>query len=130
MTTTIERLPVAKPIFIVGTGRCGSTAFHRIMGVHPQLMWLSGFAQEFPTHPEWNRWAVTAAGNRLVRKLFAKHLKPGENYGFWYAHAYGFAEPGGVRAAGLREVGLAPTSSAKLRSEGCNQLVGRHRAVL
>ena len=94
MTTTIERLPVTKPIFIVGTGRCGSTAFHRIMGVHPQVMWLSGFAEKFPTHPEWNRWAVTAAGNRLIRKVFGKRLKPNENYGFWYAHAYGFAEPG------------------------------------
>jgi omega-hydroxy-beta-dihydromenaquinone-9 sulfotransferase len=94
MTTTTDRLPVTKPIFIVGTGRCGSTAFHRIMGVHPQAMWLSGFAEEFPTRPKWNRWAVTAAGNPLVRKVFGKRLKPGENYGFWYAHAYGFAEPG------------------------------------
>jgi hypothetical protein len=64
------------------------------MGVHPQLMWLSGFAEKFPTHPEWNRWAVEAAGNPLLRKLFGKRLKPGEHYGFWYAHAYGFAEPG------------------------------------
>jgi hypothetical protein len=95
MVSSITRqLSVTKPVFIVGTGRCGSTAFHRVMGVHPQLMWLSGFAQEFPTHPEWNRWAVTATGSSLVRKLFGKRLKPGENYGFWYAHAYGFAEPG------------------------------------
>ena len=86
--------PVTKPIFIVGTGRCGSTAFHKLLGLHPQLMWLSGFAEEFPGHPEWNRWAVTAAGNPVVRKLFGKRIKPGENYGFWYHHAYGFAEPG------------------------------------
>ena len=94
MATKSEHLPVTKPIFIVGTGRCGSTAFHRVMGVHPQVMWLSGFAEKFPSRPEWNRWAVTAAGNPLVRKLLGKRLKPGENYGFWYAHAYGFAEPG------------------------------------
>jgi hypothetical protein len=37
---------------------------------------------------------VTATGSSLIRKLFGKRLKPGENYGFWYAHAYGFAEPG------------------------------------
>jgi Sulfotransferase family len=92
--TATTRLPVSKPIFIVGTGRCGSTAFHRILGLHPQVMWLSGFAEEFPTKPEWNRWAVTAVGNPLVRRLLGKRIKPGENYGFWYAHAYGFAEPG------------------------------------
>jgi hypothetical protein len=94
METRTATLPVAKPIFIVGTGRCGSTAFHRLFGAHPQLMWLSGFAEEFPSHPEWNRWAVTAVGNRLIRSIFGKRIKPGENYGFWYAHAYGFAEPG------------------------------------
>jgi hypothetical protein len=65
-----------------------------VLGVHPELMWLSGFAEEFPSRPEWNRWAVTAVGNRLVRRVFGKRIKPGENYSFWYAHAYGFAEPG------------------------------------
>jgi hypothetical protein len=85
---------VTKPIFIVGTGRCGSTAFHRMLGMHPQLMWLSGFAEEFPTRPSWNRWAVTAMGSPVLRRIFGTRIKPGENYGFWYTHAYGFAEPG------------------------------------
>jgi hypothetical protein len=85
---------VTKPIFIVGTGRCGSTAFHRLLGTHPQLMWLSGFAEEFPNRPSWNRWAVTAMGNPVLRRIFGPRIKPGENYGFWYTHAYGFAEPG------------------------------------
>ncbi|MGH3743213.1 MAG: sulfotransferase family protein, partial [Micromonosporaceae bacterium] len=87
-------MKVTKPIFIVGTGRCGSTAFHRLLGMHPQLMWLSGFAEEFPHRPSWNRWAVTAMGNPVLRRIFGSRIKPGENYGFWYTHAYGFAEPG------------------------------------
>jgi hypothetical protein len=57
-------------------------------------MWLSGFAEEFPDRPEWNRRAVTAVGNPVVRAVLGKRIKPGENYGFWYRHAYGFAEPG------------------------------------
>jgi hypothetical protein len=87
-------MTITKPIFIVGTGRCGSTAFHTLLARHPQLMWLSGFAEEFPDKPAWNRRAVTAVGNPLVRAVFGKRIKPGENYGFWYRHAYGFAEPG------------------------------------
>jgi omega-hydroxy-beta-dihydromenaquinone-9 sulfotransferase len=87
-------MKVTKPIFIVGTGRCGSTAFHRLLGTHPQLMWLSGFAEEFPHRPSWNRWAVTAMGSPVLRRIFGARIKPGENYGFWYTHAYGFAEPG------------------------------------
>ena len=89
-----RRMKIEKPIFIVGTGRCGSTAFHRLLGVHPQTMWLSGFAEEFPHKPLWNRWAVTAMGSPALRRIFGKRIKPGENYGFWYTHAYGFAEPG------------------------------------
>jgi hypothetical protein len=85
---------VTQPIFIVGTGRCGSTAFHQLLGMHPQVMWLSGFAERFPHRPAWNRWAVTAVGNPLVRRLLGSRIKAGENYGFWYTHAYGFAEPG------------------------------------
>lgn len=87
-------MKVTKPIFIVGTGRCGSTAFHRMLALHPQLMWLSGFAEEFPRRPSWNRWAVTAMGSPVLRRMFGARIKPGENYGFWYTHAYGFAEPG------------------------------------
>jgi hypothetical protein len=87
-------MPITKPIFIVGTGRCGSTALHRLLARHPQLMWLSGFAEQFPYKPAWNRWAVTAVGNPLLRGLLGGRIRPGENYGFWYKHAYGFAEPG------------------------------------
>jgi len=87
-------MEITKPIFIVGTGRCGSTAFHQLLGLHPRVMWLSGFAEEFPRRPSWNRWAVTAMGNPVLRGMFGAMIKPGENYGFWYTHAYGFAEPG------------------------------------
>lgn len=87
-------MKIAKPIFIVGTGRCGSTAFHQLLALHPQTMWLSGLSEQFPDRPAWNRWAVTAVGNPLLRRLLGTRIKPGENYGFWYTHAYGFAEPG------------------------------------
>jgi omega-hydroxy-beta-dihydromenaquinone-9 sulfotransferase len=87
-------MKITKPIFIVGTGRCGSTAFHSLLAKHPNTMWLSGFAENFPDRPEWNRWAVSAVANPLIRRIFEKRIKPGENYGFWYTHAYGFAEPG------------------------------------
>jgi hypothetical protein len=87
-------MKINKPIFIVGTGRCGSTAFHQLLALHPRLMWLSGFAERYPDKPEWNRWAVSAVGNPVIHRLLGGKIKPGENYGFWYKHAFGFAEPG------------------------------------
>jgi hypothetical protein len=84
---------VTKPIIIVGTGRCGSTVFHRLLATHPQLMWLSGFTLLYPRRPVWNKWAVTAMGNPLLRRLFGGKIRPGEGYTFWDTYTYGFSEP-------------------------------------
>jgi omega-hydroxy-beta-dihydromenaquinone-9 sulfotransferase len=86
-------MKITKPIFIVGTGRCGSTVFHRLLATHPRLMWLSGFSLRYPRKPVWNRWAVTAMGNPLLRRLLGGTIRPGECYRFWDTYAYGFSEP-------------------------------------
>jgi omega-hydroxy-beta-dihydromenaquinone-9 sulfotransferase len=86
-------MKITKPIIIVGTGRCGSTVFHRLLASHPQLMWLSGFAERYPAKPLWNRRAVTAMGNPLIRGLLGDRIRPGECYSFWDTYAYGFSEP-------------------------------------
>ena len=84
---------ITKPIIIVGTGRCGSTVFHRLLAKHPGVMWLSGFCDRYPTRPAWNRRAVTAMGNPVLRRLLGGRIQPGECYEFWDKHAYGFSEP-------------------------------------
>ena len=88
-----NHMTITKPIIIVGTGRCGSAVFHRLLATHPQLMWLSGFALQYPTRPTWNKWAVEAMGNPLLRRLFGEWIRPGECYRFWDTYAYGFSEP-------------------------------------
>lgn len=86
-------MPLTKPIIIVGTGRCGSTVFHRLLATHPQVMWLSGFCDRYPGRPAWNRRAVTAMGNPMLRWLLGARIQPGECYRFWDKYAYGFSEP-------------------------------------
>jgi omega-hydroxy-beta-dihydromenaquinone-9 sulfotransferase len=86
-------MKITKPIIIVGTGRCGSTVFHRLLSAHPRVMWLSGFSLRYPTRPAWNRWAVAAMGNPLLRRLFGGTIRAEESYRFWDTHAYGFSEP-------------------------------------
>lgn len=84
---------IIKPIIIVGTGRCGSTLFHRLLAKHPHLMWLSPLCYMYPEKPAWNRLAVTAIDNPVLRRLFGERIRPGENYRFWDKYAYGFSEP-------------------------------------
>jgi omega-hydroxy-beta-dihydromenaquinone-9 sulfotransferase len=84
---------IIKPIIIVGTGRCGSTIFHRMLARHPQVMWLSGFCDRYPTKPEWNRRAVEATRNPLIGGLARRRVVPGECYDFWDRHTFGFSAP-------------------------------------
>lgn len=84
---------ITKPIIIVGTGRCGSTVFHRLLAKHPRVMWLSGLCDRFPSRPVWNQRAVLAASSPFLAWLLDSKIQPGECYRFWDAHAYGFSEP-------------------------------------
>jgi hypothetical protein len=84
---------INKPIIIVGTGRCGSTVFHRLLARHPNVMWFSGFCNRFPTRPGLNRLAVNAVSNPLLRPLLGRKIQPDEAYWFWDKHAYGFSAP-------------------------------------
>jgi omega-hydroxy-beta-dihydromenaquinone-9 sulfotransferase len=86
-------MTLAQPIIIVGTGRCGSTLFHRVLARHPRMMWLSGFSDRYPSRPAWNRWAVTAVSNPVLRPLLGRRIQPGECYRFWGKYAYAFPEP-------------------------------------
>lgn len=86
--------PITKPIILVGTGRCGSTVFHRLLATHPRMMWLSGFAYQFPSRPDWNRRAVEAMGNLTLRRLLGRWIRPNEQYRFWDRYTHGcFSEP-------------------------------------
>jgi omega-hydroxy-beta-dihydromenaquinone-9 sulfotransferase len=86
-------MPISKPIIIVGSGRCGSTAFHRLLATHSEVMWLSALCDRYPDMPGRNRFAVSALGNPLVRRLLGRRVRPGECYRFWDRHAYGFSSP-------------------------------------
>lgn len=86
-------MKIIKPIIIVGSGRCGSTLFHRLLAKHPRMMWMSPLCYKYPDKPEWNRIAVTAMGNPLLHRLLGGKIRPGENYRFWDKYAYGFSEP-------------------------------------
>jgi hypothetical protein len=84
---------ITRPIIIVGTGRCGSTVFHRLLARHPGTMWLSGLSDRFPTRTGWNRAAVSAMHRPLFRRLLGGRVQPSEAYLFWDYHAYGFSAP-------------------------------------
>jgi hypothetical protein len=78
-------------VIICGTGRCGSTLLHRLLGHHEDLGWLSSAQELLP------RLAWPAAMSRLYRPGVPERIrssrpfpKPYETYEFWEARLPGF----------------------------------------
>jgi len=86
-------MEVKKPLFIVGTGRCGSTIFHHMLSRHPHLAWLSPFLKRYPNRPKLNRTAMRLINIPLLSRYMRKIIYPGEWYTFWDYHCPGFSEP-------------------------------------
>jgi hypothetical protein len=38
---------IDKPIFIIGSGRSGTTIFYKLLSIHPQLCWFSNYSDKF-----------------------------------------------------------------------------------
>lgn len=90
-----------RPIFIIGPGRSGSTAFFHIFSQHPQLSWLTGLLNRYPHHPILNQIALKSVdvpyiGERLLRE---GRLGGGEVYDFWRSYLPNFDQsPRDLRA--------------------------------
>ena len=86
-------MKIEKPIFIIGTGRCGSTIFHNIFAHHPHVAWLSAFCEKYPQKPYLNKWFMKAIDIPVVNNYLIKKIPPGEAYDFWELSCKGFSQP-------------------------------------
>ena len=86
-------MEVDRPIIIFGTGRCGTTIFHRLFSMHPEVTWLSDLCERHPNRPELNRRRMKALEYPILNNHLRKRYGPGECYGFWEHHCRGFRDP-------------------------------------
>jgi len=42
---------IDRPVFILGTGRSGTTLFLNVLALHPDFAWFSTYSQKLPGHP-------------------------------------------------------------------------------
>ena len=87
------------PIFIVGAGRSGSTAFHHAFARHPHISWISKILDIWPRAEKLNRALLSGLDSPLIGTALSRgliepgHLNPSEAYAFWERIAPGFSEP-------------------------------------
>ena len=87
------------PIFIVGAGRSGSTAFHHAFARHPHVSWVSKILDVMPSAEKLNSAVLRGLDTPLVGAALKRgiiergHLKPSEAYAYWEQVAPGFSEP-------------------------------------
>jgi hypothetical protein len=76
---------VERPIFIVGSGRSGTTIFYRLMAGHPNLVWFSSYIQSFPRRPWLARLNTLYQRPTLGRRFRNRRWfpKPVEGHMLW-----------------------------------------------
>lgn len=93
---------IEKPLFIIGTGRCGSTIFYEMFARHPQLAWFSSYPRlvrtlmlhRFYNHKIWlHKSAMIAIDLPVVGKYIDRRITTAENYRLWNSLYPGFGTP-------------------------------------
>jgi hypothetical protein len=93
---------VVRPVFLVSSGRAGSTVFARLLSHHPSLAFLTQFNGRIPHRPAINRLAMQAMSVPVLESLVRKRIWCAEAYRFWAHYSPGFARP--TRDLGARDV--------------------------
>jgi hypothetical protein len=73
-----------RPIFIIGTGRSGTSVMFRFLSPHPEVGWV---------HKDREDRVSNALGIRVADKLLHTVGRSGEAYWFWERYARGFPRP-------------------------------------
>lgn len=80
-----------RPIFVVGTGRCGSTILNKILSEHPNLSFFTTATTLFPSWITFQRVILSVWDKPLLGSLLRLRLIAGEAWPFWDQYIPGFS---------------------------------------
>jgi hypothetical protein len=112
------------PVFIVGTGRSGTTIFFRMFTGHSQVAWLSGLLERLPRALALNRAYLRLLDLPGLGPQLRQRISPAEVYRLWNLIYPQFARPGhDLRAAqvtaaarrGFRQIAEASCTGQRSR---------------
>lgn len=81
------------PLFLIGSGRSGSSIVAHILSHHPDVSFLTPLASFYPERPFLNRSMLRCLSLPGGRRMPGAFTQLSEAYGFWEHHAAGFRNP-------------------------------------
>jgi omega-hydroxy-beta-dihydromenaquinone-9 sulfotransferase len=82
-----------RPIFLVGSGRCGSTIIHKIFRHHPQVCFLNDLSVTHAARPYLSRWAMRLIDMPWIQAIEERRMGTGEFWEFWEFHLPEISQP-------------------------------------
>lgn len=116
---------VDRPIFIVGSGRCGSTVFHQALTHHPHVAFLTEACARYPASPGRNRAVMHLLDVPFLGRFVRRKFPANEHWAFWNWHFRGFSRP----CRDLLAEDVRPNEAARMQSVLGAMLAGKRRRL-
>lgn len=84
-----KKIKISKPIFIIGTGRCGSTIFYKMLSNHPDIGFISSLNVKFPK--SLILWSMNTWFGKIGLRLGI--TRPSEAYSLFNSIFPGYGRP-------------------------------------
>ncbi|MFX0209142.1 MAG: sulfotransferase [Candidatus Hodarchaeota archaeon] len=112
---------IKKPVFVLGTGRSGSTAFFNVLTRHTRVAYLTSLNERYPSKPWLNHLFMLLIDSPSVPNLLMKIIQPSEAYTFWEYNCRGFRRP----CRDLRSDDATPRAKSRIVNALQTQLTKR-----
>ncbi|MCM6773385.1 sulfotransferase [Nocardia sp. CDC159] len=128
--------PVARPIFVTGLPRTGTTALHRLLAADPRHQALEMWLTEFPQpRPPRDTWADNPIYQRIDAGFAQHHIENPEFMGLHFMNAAEVEEcwqllRQTVKSVSYECLSYLPTYSRWLREQDWTDAYARHRRNL
>lgn len=75
-------MKIVKPIFILGSGKSGTSLVYNLFSDHPDVCWFSHLTNQYPSHPSLSRFHkltdIPLLGKKIKYSTFFPYLQPSE----------------------------------------------------
>jgi len=127
MPSVHDRSPSRDPVFIVGTGRCGSTILYSLLAMHPDLAWIPSHLDLAPSvlllAATARIWNLPGTDRYREARFLPKPVEPNRLFAHWLPEYY--SETANPRAVATGRATIVPLLDRIKRYQGKPRFLGK-----